>query len=228
MKSVFVSAAVAATFALAAPITAMAEEPASAFSFNATVTSDYVWRGVSQSNEDPAIQGGIDFTSGSFYAGTWASSVDFGDSTDAEWDFYAGFTGTAGAIDWDLAVTYYTYVGAPSGADYNFVEFKGAISHSIDALTLGAAVHYSPDFYGVDESATYIEASAEYALNDKLSLSAGLGRQFVDVTSDYTAWNIGAAYALTDKLSVDVRYWDASVDGPLSDARVAVSLGAAF
>lgn len=228
MKSVFISAAVAAAFALAMPAAAMAQEPGSAFSFNATITNDYVWRGFSQSNEDPAIQGGIDFTSGGFYAGTWASTVDFGDGTEAEWDFYVGATGTTGVIDWDLAVTYYTYVDAPSGADYNFVEFKGALSRSFDAVTVGAALHFSPDFYGADETATYVEANLEYALNDKVSLSAGVGRQFLDVTGDYTAWNIGGAYALTDKLALDVRYWDASVDGPLSDARLAVSLGVAF
>lgn len=228
MKAIFTAVAFAATFTLAAPAVVRAEEPGSAFSFNATVTSDYVWRGFSQSDENPAVQGGVDFNSGSFYAGTWASTVDFGDSTDVEWDFYAGLTGTAGAIDWDLTASYYTYVDAPSGSDYNFVEFKGAVSHSFDAVTLGAAVYYSPDFYGVDEAATYVEATAEYALNDKISISGGAGRQFVDVTDDYTAWNIGGAYALTDKLSLDVRYWDTSVDGPLSDARVSVSLGAAF
>lgn len=228
MKSVFVSAAVAATFALAMPVAAMADEPTSAFSFNAAITNDYVWRGFSQSNEDAALQGGIDFSSGAFYAGTWASSVDFGDDTKAEWDFYVGATGSTGVVDWDVAVTYYTYVDAPSGADYNFVEFKGALSRSFDAVTVGAAIHFSPDFYGVDETATYIEGSVEYAFNDKFSVSGGVGRQFLDVTGDYTAWNIGGAYALTEQLSVDVRYWDASVDGPLSDARIAVTLGAAF
>ncbi|GAA0394428.1 TorF family putative porin [Brevundimonas terrae] len=207
---------------------ALAEEPVPEFSFNTGVTNDYVWRGASQSGEDAAVQGGIDFAYGSFYAGSWASTVDFDDDTDVEWDFYAGLTGTAGAIDWDLGVTYYYYVGAPSGADYDFVEFKAAVSHSFDKLTLGAAVHYSPDFYGVDETATYLEANGAYEFNDRWSVSGGVGRQFVDVTSDYTAWNLGVGVNLTKALSMDVRYWDASISSPLTDPRLSATLGVEF
>ncbi len=208
--------------------TASAEDAVPEFSFNAAVTNDYVWRGASQSNEGAAVQGGVDLTYGSFYAGTWASTVDFSDDTDVEWDFYAGLTGTSGTIDWDVGVIYYYYVGAPSGSDYDFVEFKAAASHSFDKLTLGAAVHYSPDFYGVDETATYLEANAGYEFNDRWSVSGGVGRQFVDVTSDYTAWNLGMGVNLTKTLSLDVRYWDASVSSPLTDPRLAATLGVAF
>lgn len=208
--------------------TALVEEPVPEFSFNAGVTNDYVWRGASQSGEDAAVQGGIDFAYGSFYVGSWASTVDFGDDTDGEWDFYAGLTGATGAIDWDLGVTYYSYVGAPSGADYDFVELKAAASHSFDKLTLGAAVHYSPDFYGVDETATYLEATSAYDFNDRWSVSGGVGRQFVDVTSDYTTWNLGVGMNLTEVLSLDVRYWDASVTSPLTDLRLSAKLGVAF
>ena len=52
--------------------------------FNIGVVSDYVFRGASQTDEEPALQGGVDVTVGSFYAGAWASTVDFGDNTDAE------------------------------------------------------------------------------------------------------------------------------------------------
>ncbi len=207
---------------------AHAQDEAPSVSYNVAVTNDYVWRGFSQSDENVAFQGGIDFAAGNFYAGTWASTVDFGDDTDAEWDFYAGVTGTAGVIDWDVAVTFYTYVNAPSGSDYNFVEFKAAASHTIDNLTLGAAIHYSPDFYGADETATYVEVNGEYAFNDRFSLSGGLGRQTLDVGDDYNSWNLGLGVNLTEIVSLDVRYWDASVDGPLSDARLAATLGVAF
>lgn len=226
MKSVSVVAAV--ILALAMPLAANAESPTGAFSFNAAVTSDYVWRGFSQSNEDPALQGGVDFSHGDFYAGTWASSVDFGDGTDAEWDFYAGYTTTTGAIEWDFGVTYYTYVGDPSGSDYDFLEFKVAASHSVDQFTIGMAVHHSPDFYGADDAATYLEGSVGYTINDRWSVSAGVGRQFLDVGSDYNTWNIGAGFNLTEKVALDVRYWDADISSPLSDPRVAATLGVAF
>lgn len=212
--------------ALASPV--LADEPAAEVSFNAGVTSDYVWRGFSQSDEGPAVQVGADVAYGNFYAGTWASNVDFGDSTDAEWDFYAGVTATTGAIDWDFGVSYYNYVGDPDEADYNFVEFKVAASQTFDKVTLGGSVNYSPDFFGLDEEATYVEVTGEYALNDQWAISGGIGKQFLDVTDDYGTWNAGVSYGFTENLSVDVRYWDADVSSPLSDARVVVSLGASF
>lgn len=173
-------------------------------------------------------RGGVDVAYKGFYAGTWASSVDFNDDTRAEWDFYAGYTGTAGAIDWDVGVTAYTYVSQPDGADYNFVEFKAAAAYSFDSFAVGAAVHYSNDFYGADKHATFVEVSGEYTLNDDWAVSGGFGRQFLDVTGDYNSWNLGTTVNLNEVASLDVRYWDSGVKGSLSDARLVATLGVAF
>ena len=78
MKTKVSRAGVALVALLATAGTAMAEGE---WSGNVAMTSDYTWRGVSQSNEDPAIQGGFDYANGLFYAGTWASNVDFGDDS---------------------------------------------------------------------------------------------------------------------------------------------------
>ncbi|MNK09703.1 putative bacterial protein [compost metagenome] len=197
--------------------------------FNIGVVSDYVFRGASQTNEDPALQGGIDATfAGGFYAGTWASMVDFGDDTDAEIDLYGGYRTEAAGYALDFGVLGYFYVNEPGGADYNFVEFKAAASRAIGPATLGAAVYYSPDFFGVDDEATYLEANAAYAVADKWTISGAVGHQWLDVTDDYTTWNLGLAYALTDNLAVDVRYHDTDVDGPLTDDRFVVGLKASF
>ncbi|MND81747.1 TorF family putative porin [uncultured Brevundimonas sp.] len=196
--------------------------------FNIGVVSDYVFRGASQTDEDPAIQGGIDATFGSFYAGTWASTVDFGDDTDAEVDLYGGYRTEAAGYALDFGVVGYFYVNEPSASDYTYVEFKAAASRAIGPATLGAAVYYSPDFFGVDDEATYLEANAAYALADKWTVSGAVGHQWLNVTDDYTTWNLGLAYALTDNLAVDVRYHDTDVDGPLTDDRFVVGLKAAF
>ena len=197
--------------------------------FNIGVVSDYVFRGASQTNEDPAIQGGVDVTfGGGFYAGTWASTVDFGDDTDAEVDLYGGYRTEAAGYALDFGVLGYLYVNEPGAADYNFVEFKAAASRAVGPATLGAAVYYSPDFFGADDAATYLEANAAYALADKWTVSGAVGHQWLDVTDDYTTWNLGLAYALTDNLAVDVRYHDTDVDGPLTDDRFVVGLKAGF
>lgn len=118
----------------------------------------------------------------------------------------------------------YGYVGAPDGADYGYVELKGAVSRAVGPATLGAAVYWSPDFFGLDEEATYVEASASFAPADKWIVSGALGHQSLDVNDDYATWNAGVGYALTDHVAVDIRYYDTDVDGPLSDGRAVAGL----
>ena len=191
--------------------------------FNVAVTSDYVFRGYSQTNEDPAIQGGIDVTSGSFYGGIWASNVDFGDDTDIEVDIYGGYKTEAAGFAFDVGFVAYGYINAPAGADYDYVEAKAAVSRAVGPVTLGAVAFYSPDFFGLDEEAVYAEVNAAYSVAG-LTFSAAYGEQTLDVNDDYATWNIGASYPITESIVIDGRYHDTDVDGPLSDDRGVVSL----
>lgn len=228
MKHVTImGAALAAAFATFAAVSSASAQEAQV-AWNVGVVSDYIYRGFSQTGEDPAIQGGVDVTYGSFYGGAWASSVEFGDDTDAEFDLYGGYRTEAAGLALDVGVIGYFYINPPSGSDYNFVEFKAAASRAIGPATLGAAVYYSPDFYGADEQATYVEANAAYAIGSRWTLSGAVGHQSLDVGDDYVTWNAGAAFALTDNIAVDVRYHDTDVDGPLSDDRVVAGLKFSF
>jgi len=219
----------AAAAALALGLTGLAA-PASAqdakVAFNVGVTSDYVFRGYSQTNEDPAIQGGVDLTAGSFYAGAWASNVDFGDDTDAEVDVYGGYRTEAAGFALDFGVIGYLYAGEPQGADYNYAEFKAAASRAVGPATFGAAVYYSPDFFGAaDKEATYAEVNAAFSPADKWTISGAVGQQWLDVSDDYLTWNAGIGYALTENLSADARYYDTDVDGvPTAEDRFVVGL----
>ena len=136
---------------------ALAQEPPSV-AFNVGAATEYVFRGVSQTDEDPAIQGGVDVGMGMFYAGAWASNVDFFDSTDFEFDFYAGVKPTVGAVTLDLGVIYYGYADQPSGADYDYWEGKVAASVPAGPATLGVAVYYSPEFFGNTGDAWSLES----------------------------------------------------------------------
>ena len=224
MKTVLVSVCSAAVLALAGAASAQD------FSFNLTATSDYVWRGVSQSDEDFAIQGGADFESGIFYAGAWASSVDFGDDTDAEIDFYLGVAPSAGGFDWDFGVTHYMYAGDPDGSDYGFTEASAAVSRAIGAATYGLKVAYSPDFFGAEDDATYLEANFAVEPAPQWSVSGAVGQQWVDSGADYLGWNLGVGYAFNDVFGLDLRYHDTNEHdwGDIYDSRVVVSLTAGF
>ncbi|WP_396594460.1 TorF family putative porin [Brevundimonas sp. R86498] len=217
-------AAALATFAAAGAASAQDVDVA----FNAAVASDYVFRGFSQTDEDPAFQAGVDLTAGSFYSGAWISNVDFGDDTTGEFDVYGGYRTEAGGFALDFGVVGYLYFDEPSGADYGYVEYKAAISRAIGPVTAGAVVFYSPDFFGADEEAVYTEANLAFAPADKWTVSGAIGFQTLDVNDDYATWNAGVSYSLSDVYVLDVRYHDADVDGPLSDARVVGTLKAFF
>ncbi len=130
-------AALTASTLLAAPALADDHEEAEPsffdgeFSANVAITSDYRFRGISQTFGDVAVQGGFDWASDMFYVGVWGSSVDFNDAisnpftgetvqdgTSAEVDLYFGFTPTVGDVGLDFGFIYYMYPEAPQG-EYN-------------------------------------------------------------------------------------------------------------
>jgi uncharacterized protein (TIGR02001 family) len=131
------------------------------FSANVGLATEYVFRGISQTSEGPAVQGGFDATCGMFYAGVWASNLDWGaiEGTAIEIDWYAGLKFNTGRIAWDVGVIYYSY---PRGADiavvslsdqtvvsanFNYVELKlGASAELWRDATLGVTGFFSPDY----------------------------------------------------------------------------------
>ena len=155
---------------VAAPAPAPEARPCT-FSANAALASEYVFRGVSQTSEGLAIQGGFDATCGSFYAGVWASSLDWGpaltpgadgDFNTASWasielDSYAGFKGKLGRFAWDLGVIYYAYPNSTRNVFFfddgfnrfrnDYVELKAGAGVDLwkDAA-LGVTGFYSPDY----------------------------------------------------------------------------------
>lgn len=193
------------------------------WSVNFGATTDYVFRGISQSDEKPAVQGGVDFTYGIFYAGIWGSMIDFGDdiSAEAEVDFYAGIKPEWRGITFDLGVIYYTYPDAKDGGgELNYVELKaGASTSPIQNLTVGGTVFYSPEYTGETGEVWTFEGSAGYELRKigmlTPTVSALLGYETGDEIEEYFYWNAGLSLAV-DKLTLDFRYWDTDIDGGCS------------
>lgn len=194
-------AAVALASAVAAGTVSAAEEPKSPHTLtgNVGIFSQYIFRGLTQTDRDPAIQGGFDYSHASgLYAGTWASNISwlkdlgtFNESTGAvapyrsggsmEWDFYGGYKGTFGKSDfgYDVGLLYYWYPGDEADG------FKKADTFEIyGALTwkwLSAKYSYSlmDKTFGVpDSSGTwYLDLSATVPITDKFNLIAHWGKQ---------------------------------------------------
>jgi len=253
------AAAAFAVFALAAPAFAggMKDTPEPrrcTLSANVGLTTDYVFRGMSQTSEGAAIQGGFDATCGMFYAGVWASNLDWGTdvfgnvAANIEMDWYGGVKFNTGKIAWDLGVIYYSYPNASSrlgstfDRDPNYVELKVNASGEIwKGGTLGGTVFYSPDYQYETGSVWTLEGSFSQTLpvifgRITPTFSALIGYQFADdkkalyianVTQDhgnYTYWNAGVTFALDKNWSVDVRYWDTNIDSSSSTGCNKVSL----
>ena len=231
MKS-FKLAAFAATAALALGTAAQAQDKPE-FSFNVGAASDYVFRGFSQTDSGPQVYGGADMSIGIFYAGTWLSNVDFGDSTDMEYDLYAGFKPTVGPVSLDVGIVRYGYTNQSDGADLDFWEGKVAGSIPAGKGTVGAAVYYTPENFNQTGKATYVELNGSMPVTDKLSVSGAFGHQSLEGPLDYETWNLGVGYAINDVFGIDLRYWDTNVDKAddpfkVSSGRVVVGLKAAF
>ncbi|MGA9659675.1 MAG: TorF family putative porin, partial [Asticcacaulis sp.] len=148
MKKTLLVAAVAIS-ALFAGGAAMAQDDAGSLSYNLAATSNYVWRGVSQTGDEAALQGGIDYSRGLFYAGAWASNVDFSDDAghraSTEVDLYLGMTPSIGSFDFDVGAIYYAYPGSDKDSDFDFTELKAAVSHPMGAGKIGLAMYVNAE-----------------------------------------------------------------------------------
>jgi uncharacterized protein (TIGR02001 family) len=166
---------------------------------NAALTSDYRFRGVSQTQNAPAIQGGVDFAhSSGFYAGNWNSSISsefYPGSAGIESDVYAGFKKDFGGIKVDAGVLGYMYPRATT--DTNTTEVYVGASFNVLSVKYSRSI---TNYFGTANSknSSYIQADANVPLAGKLSAVAHYGRTSVANNSalDYADYNVGAVYDL--------------------------------
>ncbi len=173
------AAITAGVITLGTATTVTAAEGGVSASANVGVVSDYKFRGISQTDGGPAVQGGVDLDFGNgLYAGTWASQVDFAygvDETDFEQDFYAGYAGEINeTTSYDVGYIYYAYHGGDNDEDYQ--EIYGSVSFS--ALTLGLA--YSDDYWAGTGAFYYPYAEYSFALPSDVSLDFHVGANMFD------------------------------------------------
>src|SRR5690554_4698494 len=201
---------------------------------NVALTTDYIFRGISQSDEQPAIQGGFDYVHDSgLFVGTWGSTVDFDDDDQAsmELDYYAGYGGEVGDLGYELSYTYYDYPGA-SRANYDYQELGAKLTYQ----WLSAGLIFSDDFFG--ESGTYYYPWAEVIveLPQEIKVGAYAGYNMIDDndrfgTDDYSDWNVSISKTYLE-LDWDLRYIDTDLSGracfsgtDLCDARLVLTVG---
>jgi uncharacterized protein (TIGR02001 family) len=221
MKLNKLSALLAASTLLATS-SAMAWESADgqhSTSASVALSTDYVWRGYSQTDNDPAISGSLDYAhSSDLYVGTWASNVSFATDTDIEIDVYAGFGGELdNGLGWDIGWLRYLYPGTKDSVsgDLDWNEYHIAASYSF----FSASINYSNDVYNSNERGIYYTLGVDYDLPMDIALSAGVGYYDYDNKvfgagnpDSATDYHIGLSKELAG-FGFDLTYTDSDSDG---------------
>jgi uncharacterized protein (TIGR02001 family) len=201
--------------------------PASPFTANISLTSNYKYRGQDQGNNKPAVQGGFDYSNSGFYIGNWNSSIGF-TNAGIEMDFYGGYKGEITKdFTYDVGILQYYYPQkdrkSNGVADFNTTELYGALSFGPATLKYSHTV--SKDYFGWGSVAGertfsgrntgYIDLSVNYPIIDKLTLNGHVGytrfsKDLRDNVTDgvgthlpnYTDYKLGVTYDLGSGFSV--------------------------
>ena len=219
-KPILVSAIVLTTLT-AGTATQAAEQKDHELFANINLTSNYLFRGVTQTSDQAAIQGGIDYQyKNGIYAGTWVSNVDFGgpQGRGYEQDWFVGYSFKTDPVIWDVGYMLYTY---PSLDDQNFGELYGNIKWQF--LTGGLAYTINADdgpTSTADSGDLYFYITGDWTVNG-LGLGGTLGHYSRDRTG-VENYNHFQLYLSKDdfKFALDKNDLDA---GNLSDVRFSVS-----
>ncbi len=171
--------------ACAAPAFAETATPDHALSFNAAVTSDYRYRGISQSRAKPALQGGADYSHAptGLYAGVWASTIkwtkDLGGDGSIEIDVYGGKKGElTGGVSYDVGGLYYVYPSNGLKPSANTFELYGQIGFGPAYVKYS---HSTTNLFGTADSkgSGYLDLGANLELAPTVMLNLHAGRQRV-------------------------------------------------
>jgi len=212
------------------------------FTGNVAYSSNYLSRGITQSNDNFSLQGGFDYAHESgFYLGTWAAGVEFrgtntGDLPAAyqELDGYGGYKGVLGTgLGYDLGFIHYAYPGANSSLNYDFNEVYISLGYRFGTVDVGLGVKYSNDYWGGTGNATYTHAKADYKLDTNWSVSLSAGHQTIEDNvgwghEDHTVVGASGHYALADYCTATVGWSKANLTGDLGDHKIYAVLGMRF
>ena len=179
-------------------------------SANRAITSNYVWRGMTQSANSPAVQGGIDLGYKGFYLGTWGSNVEFNDianldvtNNNLEADFYAGYKYSFSGVEFDIGYIYYAY---PNESDaFNFDEAYLGLGY--DFGMVGINGKYSIALDSENDTTDYWEVGGDIELPMEFTLAASYG-DFEDVGTNYLV-SLSRSWG---KFEFSVAYTDFSAD----------------
>ncbi|CAK0775682.1 Porin [Gammaproteobacteria bacterium] len=189
-----------------------AEEAPSPLAGNVALVSDYKYRGVTQTDRNPALQAGLTYTHASgLYAGLWGSNVNFQDGNEAslELDLKAGYTQTIDKLSYDLWAVGYFYPGATHDLHYDFMELGGKLGYDLGFAKLAGSLNYAPEYFGKTGAAWYylLEASVPLPMNFDIHGHYGVSDFDRKSMDDYGDWALGIKKSI-GSFDISLDYWD--------------------
>lgn len=190
----------AAIFAVCAATPVMAHADGPEFSYGGSVVSNYLAKGFTQTDDDPALQGWAELSFGMTYLSFFISNASFGGPTDIEYDLGIGFRPTLGDLQLDLGYVQYFY--RDDKTDYGEAYIFGSYDVS-DTTSVGFKYYHEVYF---DYDTLYVSGSLSDLPWD-LSLSGGVGSDFGtrNLTKDAVYADIGLSKDISDHTSFDLR-----------------------
>ena len=211
MKKCCLTAVLAAGVAL--PVAA---QEAPELSYGAAVTSNYIFRGQTQSDNRPALQGYVEGAYGMFYGGVWSSTVDIEDDN-LEFDLYAGIRPTFGDLSVDLSYVRYLYNSSGDCCGEVILDLAYPMA---DIGELGAEFAYDPV-----EHTKWAQLGVSVGFLTAYSVGGTLGTDFGTLDlgkDDEVAWDLGVSRTLGEIGLVDLRYYDSNYEGARGVLSIAV------
>ena len=234
MKKVLIATLLATSTLAVAEEQAVEAQWTDGLSASMTATSEYIWRGLKQSQGDPAVQVGIDYNfDNGFYVGTWASTIKWTEDgnymkdSDFETNFFGGHANELGdtGIGYDVGLLQYYFPGNKKSGVADVDATEAYIGLNTDIAHTNLAVKYShvlsDDAWGIADAkgSQYYEANWTIPVTDTVSVLSHVGRSEFDGTGngnlDYTDWSIGAEYAWNENLTLGAAWTDTNADGAL-------------
>lgn len=239
-----ISTIIAGMFLAANAVAAEADKQQNFASFGGSVKlgTDYMFRGISNSNEEFQLRGDFNWTHASgFYAGIWASNTDFGGAGNSmEMDPYIGYANSIGDSGFSYDVGYFAYFYPGSEVDLDFGEFYAIGTWSAGAFRVSPSVWYADNYFGEDflnnVSGLAYAVTVAMELPGGVDASARLGEQSFDSGAsglDYIYYDAGVSKALGD-FSLALRWYDTDgvepglADPKLAEGRVVFSVTRSF
>ncbi|WP_372760530.1 TorF family putative porin [Pseudoalteromonas sp.] len=223
--------------AIALPLSFLSTATMANWSTTITAASDYTFNGVSQTDNDPALQASLDYAfDDGVYAGVWASNVDFGDDTDFELDAYVGrYVQLNDQVSLDYGIAYYTYQG--NNSDFNYGEAYSKFGYASELGQTELNFWYSWDYFGTGAGHVITEIAHTYTLAPNHALRASFDISN-SLDGDKWAWDSNQKksyhhYRLAYQTSyagfgIEVAAENTSLDYDYADERIVLAVSRTF